>query len=136
MHISRKVVLHFPPGLVDKAIIYRLVKDFDLEFFILKASVTPKEEGLLVMELSGEGKKYQEGVCYLTDAGVGVQPLAQDVERNEERCTHCGACVTLCPSGAFSVEPRSRRISFDDSKCIACELCIRGCPVRAMELRL
>ncbi len=133
---ARKVVLRFPHGLVDKPIIYRLVKDYDLQFNILKASVTPKEEGLMVLELSGKKKDYDEAVRFLTEAGVELQSLAQDVFRNEDRCTHCGACVTICPVGAFVVDPLTRRIDFQHTKCIACGLCIKPCPVRAMEVRL
>ena len=48
MAVARRVVLHFPRSLVDQPIIYKLVRDFDLQFNILKASVTPNEEGLLV----------------------------------------------------------------------------------------
>ena len=134
MQVSRRIVLRFPAQLVDKAIIFRLVKDFDLQFNILKASVTPKEEGLLVMELTGEQEDYDRGVRYLADTGVQLQPLSQDMRRNEERCTHCGACVTICPSGAFVVDLLTRRVDFLDSKCIVCELCIKACPVRAMAL--
>lgn len=134
MVVSKRIVLHFPKRLTSQPIVYRLVKDFDLEFNILKASVTPGEEGLLVMELTGEQRNYDKGIKYLTDAGVKIQSLSQDVVRNEERCTHCGACITLCPSGAFSLEPGTRKVIFDNSKCIVCELCIKACPPRAMEL--
>ena len=134
MAVSRKLVLRFPHKLVDKPIVSRLVKDFDLDFNILKASVIPGEEGLLVMELSGEQRNYEKGIKYLTDAGVQIQSLSQDVVRNEARCTHCGACITICPTGAFSLEPKTRKVKFDDTKCIVCELCVRGCPPRAMEL--
>ncbi|MEE9401178.1 MAG: NIL domain-containing protein [Dehalococcoidia bacterium] len=133
---ARKVVLRFPHRLVDKPIIYRLVKDYDLMFNILKASVTPNEEGLLVLELSGKKKDYDEAVRFLAEAGVELQSLAQDVSRNEDRCTHCGACVTICPVDAFSVDPVTRRVDFQHTRCIACELCIKPCPVRAMEVRL
>lgn len=134
MVVSKRIVLHFPKRLTSQPIVYRLVKDFDLEFNILKASVTPGEEGLLVMELTGEQRNYDKGMKYLTDAGVKIQSLSQDVVRNEERCTHCGACITLCPSGAFSLEPGTRKVIFDNSKCIVCELCIKACPPHAMEL--
>lgn len=136
MTTARKVVLRFPHQLVDKPIIYRLVKDYDLQFNILKASVTPKEEGLLVLELSGRKKNYDEAVRFLAESGVELQPLVKDVFRREERCTHCGACVTICPVDAFVVDSATRRIDFQEKKCIACELCIRACPVRAMEVRL
>ncbi|HEY49577.1 MAG TPA: 4Fe-4S binding protein [Dehalococcoidia bacterium] len=134
--VARKVVLRFPHRLVDKPIIYRLVKDYDLQFNILKASVTPEEEGLLILELSGSKKSYDDAVRYLTGVGVELQPLVKDVFRNEERCTHCGACVTICPVDAFVVNPKTRVVDFHETKCIACALCINACPVRAMEVRL
>lgn len=135
MAVSRRLVLRFPQRLVDKPIVSHLVKDFNLDFNILKASVTPGEEGLLVMELIGERRDYDKGVKYLTDAGVKIQSLSQDVVRNESRCTHCGACITMCPSGAFTLEKSTRKIKFDHTKCVVCELCIKACPPRAMDLR-
>ncbi len=134
MAFSRKIVLHFPQRLVDRPIIYRLVKDYDLEFNILKASVTPEEEGLLVLELKGEQKEYDQGIDFLLKAGVKIQSLSQDVTRNEERCTSCGACITLCPAGAFELEPSTRRVKFHSESCIACGICIKACPPRAMEV--
>ncbi len=136
MNIARKIVLRFPPRLVDQPILYYLVKDYDLQFNILKASITPKEEGILVLELSGKKNNYDEAIRFLAGAGVEVQALIKDVSRQEDRCTHCGACVTMCPVGALSVDPQTRRVNFLDSKCIACGLCIKPCPVRAMEVRL
>jgi ferredoxin len=132
--ISKRIVLHFPQRLTNEPIVYKLVKDFDLAFNILKASVIPGEEGLLVMELTGEQRNYDKGVKYLTETGVKIQSLSQDVVLNESRCTHCGACIALCPTGAFSIEPETRKVIFDNDKCIVCELCIKACPPRAMEL--
>jgi ferredoxin len=134
MVVSKRIVLHFPSRLVDQPIVYRLIKDYDLKFNILKASVIPDEEGLMVLELIGEQENYDKGIKYLTKTGVRIQSLSQNVTRNEERCTHCGACITICPTDAFELEPTTRRVTFDDDKCIACELCIKACPPRAMEL--
>ena len=132
--ITRRVVLHFPSRLVDQPIISRMVREFKLDFNILKASVTPKEEGLLILELSGEDKDYQRAIDFLKKQGVKIQPLSQDVTRNEKRCTHCGACVSMCPAGALTVHPVTREIIFASDKCIACELCIPACPLGAMEV--
>ena len=134
MTVSRRIVLRFPRRLVDRPIVYWLIKDYNLEFNILKASVTPDEEGLMVLELRGEQADYDRGIRYLTEAGVRIQSLSQDVIRNEERCTHCGACITICPTYAFEVDPVTREVSFYGDKCIACGLCIQACPPRAMEL--
>ena len=134
MAVAKRIVLRFPQRLVDRPIVSRLVRDYKLEFNILKASVTPEEEGLMVLELKGKQEDYDKGIQYLTESGVIIQSLSQDVIRNETRCTHCGACITVCPTGAFELELLTRRINFDNEKCLACGLCIKACPPRAMEL--
>ena len=134
MTVSKRVVLRFPQRLVDRPIVYRLIKDYDLSFNILKASVTPDEEGLMVLEISGDRAAFDRGIAYLTQAGVKIESLTRDVTRNEERCTHCGACVLICPTLAFEVDPQTRRVAFRSKKCIVCGMCIQACPPRAMEL--
>ena len=133
--ISKRIVIHFPYQFADQPIVYKLVKDYDLEFNILKAYITPEKGGLLVLELSGEDKNYEQGIQYLKEAGVKVQPLSQDIIRNDRRCSHCGVCVPICPTGAFMVEPLTRVVHFQDNKCIACGLCVKVCPLRSMEIR-
>ena len=131
---SKRIVLHFPHRLVDQPIVYKLVKEFDLQFNILKAFVTPQEEGLMVLELTGKRENFNRGVEYLQSCGVKIQPLSQDVVRNENKCTNCGVCVPICPTDALVVDPETRKVIFYDKKCIACELCVKICPPRAMEV--
>ena len=132
--ISKRIVLKFPQRLVDQPIVCKLVKCFDLEFNILKAHVTPKEEGLLVLGLSGEEEDYNKGINYLKKLGVIVQSLSQDIIWNSTRCIHCGICITVCPSEALVLDLHTRKVHFYEDKCIACELCIPACPLRAMEV--
>ena len=131
---SKRIVLHFPTRLVDQPIVYKLAKEYNLEFNILKAYVTPQEEGLMVLELTGQEADYNKGIEYVLSCGVKVQPLSQDIVRNEDKCTDCGACVPICPTGALTIDPKTRKVSFYNDKCIACELCIKVCPTRAMEI--
>jgi L-aspartate semialdehyde sulfurtransferase ferredoxin len=132
--VTKKVVLHFPKRIVDEPILYHLIKDFDLIFNILKATISPEAEGLMVVELKGEQSSYDQGVQFLRDKGVRIQSLSQDVTRNEERCTSCGACVTVCPVGAFESEKGTLVVRFKGEKCVACGACLKACPPRAMEL--
>lgn len=136
MAIKKRVVLHFPTRLVDQPIIYKLVKDYDLVLNVLKASIMPNEEGRMVLELSGTRDNYDKGIKFLQNTGVKIQSLGQDIMRNDERCTHCGACVTVCPSGALAVDHKNRMVKFDSAECTACELCVLACPPRAMEVYL
>ena len=132
--ISKRIVLHFPDRIVDQPIIYRLVRDYGLRFSILKAQITPGEQGLLVMELSGEEEDYQRGLQFLRDMEVTIQPLDQDIVRDEDRCTHCGVCVPLCPTDALTVDPTTRLVLFDNDACVACEYCVKICPLGAIEV--
>ena len=58
---TKRIVLRFPQRLAGKPIVYKLAKDFDLEFNILKADVTPDEEGKLILELHGDKENYKAG---------------------------------------------------------------------------
>jgi ferredoxin len=133
--ITRRVVLHFPNRLIDQPIIYRLTKEYDLVFNILLARITPNERGVMVTEISGEDEKYDKGIKYLKDQGVDVQLLSKDVRRDERRCTECGVCVTICPTGALSIPDRkTMNVEFNIDKCVACSLCVPVCPANAMHV--
>jgi ferredoxin len=132
--VRHKIVLHFPHEQVDKPIVSKLVRDFGLDFNILKASITPREEGLLVLEITGKEKDYEHGMAYIESCGVTIQPLSQDIRRNDAKCTHCGACLAVCPTTALYVKRDTMEVGFDDKECVACELCIKVCPPRAMEI--
>ena len=135
--ISKRVVLHFPKQMIDQPIIYRLSKEYDLVFNILLARIMPNEVGIMVAELSGEDENYNEGIEYLRDQGVTVQPLSRDVRRDEQKCTQCGACTIICPTGALSIPDRGTMIvTFEIEKCVACGLCVEACPPRAMRVAL
>ncbi|MBN1855863.1 MAG: 4Fe-4S binding protein [Dehalococcoidia bacterium] len=134
MKVSRRIVLHFPPLVTGQPVVCRLATDYNLVFNILKASVSQGQEGLLVLEVTGERSDYDKGMQYLRDTGLKIQPLSQDVLRDEVRCTHCGACVSICPAGAFEVDPATRKVSFDHNKCVLCGLCVKACPPHAMTI--
>ncbi|NVL90919.1 MAG: 4Fe-4S dicluster domain-containing protein [Desulfobacterales bacterium] len=134
MH-SRMLVLRFPKTEVGKPIVCFLATKFSLTFNILKATILPRKEGVMVMELSGTRKDFNKGVQYLKEHGVQVQRVGQEIKRNKTRCTHCGACTAVCPTGALSVERPEMTVAFIQKKCSICGLCVPACPPRAMEIR-
>ena len=129
---SRTLVLRFPKEVVDKPIIFNLVRDYNLAFNILKAQIFPRKEGMLVMELRGSADDFDRGVLYLERVGVQVEPVGQGIRRDEERCYQCGSCTAVCPTGALHVERPQMEVKFESERCSACELCVKTCPVRAM----
>ena len=132
---SKILVLRFPQTEVQKPIVCCLARNYDLVFNILNATVLPRKEGIMVLELSGSRKNFNEGVQYLKSQGVSVQNASQEVKRNNDKCTHCGACTAVCPTGALSVNRPDMTVSFDQGRCSVCELCVPACPPRAMKIR-
>ena len=131
---SKLLLLRFPRDIVDKAISVNLVKRFDLSFNILKATIYPRKEGMMVLELTGTKKNYSLGIKYLRNLGVKVESISHDIKRNDNKCFHCGACTAVCPTGALYIERPEMTVAFNKDKCSACELCVLACPAKAMEV--
>jgi ferredoxin len=134
--MKKKVVLHFSKEIWDKPIIYRLIKDYDLVINIFEASVLPRRESFMILDLEGNDDNFQKGIQYLKDSGVTLQPMEQDIKRDEAKCTHCGSCTAICPTGALSINRDSMEVIFDMEMCSGCELCVPVCPPRAMEVHV
>lgn len=132
---SKMLSLRFPKKVVNEPITVNLVKEFDLSFNILKATIYPRKEGLMVLELKGHRKNYQKGVRYLKSLGIKVESIEQDIRRDEEKCFQCGACTAVCPTGALHIKRPEMEVIFDTGKCSACELCVSACVARAMEVK-
>lgn len=132
--VSKILSLRFPKDIVEQPIAVNLVKDFDLSFNIMKATIYPRKEGLMVLELSGERRNFQKGVSYLKGIGVKVESIGQDISRDEEKCFQCGACTAVCPTSALYVRRPEMEVIFDRDRCSACELCVAACPAGAMSV--
>jgi len=132
---TRRVVLRFPKQLLNQSITSRLVKNFDLDFNILRADITPDSEGVLVLGLTGTRGTLDKSLAWAREQGVTVTPLSKDVVRAEKKCIHCGACINVCPTNALTIDIETREVTFDSSACIACELCVPACPYHAMRVQ-
>ena len=131
---TKRLVLNFPSHLIDQPITYQLVKKYDLMVNILRARITPREQGRLVVEIAGDGDNLETGLQYIAGLGVDVQPLAREIQWHEHRCIECTACTAVCPTGALAAERPEMKVRFAADKCIACELCVPVCPYQAMEI--
>jgi ferredoxin len=131
--MKKKVVLSFPPDKVEEPVTYHLITAYGLMVNILRATIDPGKQGVMVMELSGEESQVSRGLNYLERSGVTVEPLHQEIQRIEERCTSCTACVPVCPTGALDVDRESWLVSYDPEKCVVCLSCVEVCPYRAVE---
>ncbi len=133
---TRIYVLKFPKEVIDQPIISNLVRKYDLEFNILKATILLQQEGVMVLEFIGHKANVKKGIAYLNEMGVTVKSMAGNIRRDDEKCYQCGACTGICPTGALSLHRPDMAVLFDEEKCTACGLCVSVCPARAMEVSL
>lgn len=131
---SKIIRIRFPKAEANKPIVCDLVRKFDLTFNIFQATIYPRKEGVLVMELTGHRKNCLAGVRYLKEMGLKVESVRQDVRRDEDVCFQCGLCTAICNTGALSIKRPEMEVIFDPDKCTACELCVAVCPPRAMKV--
>jgi len=130
-------ILRFPKDTSDQPYIYRLVKEYDIEFNILKADILLQREGIMIIELkSSTQNNVKEGLEYLRKLGVKIERMAARIRRDDEKCFQCGACTGVCAAGALAIKRPEMLVVFDAEKCNGCRLCVPICPVRAMEVSL
>ncbi len=130
--VTKKLMLFFPQCECEKPIIYHLVKDYNLVVNVYRAKVTPKEEGYLVLDVTGSAEDIQRGLDFVGTFDVTINDTGKGVTRDVDRCTHCGHCVVHCPTGSLNIDnPRTREVIYDETQCIECLACIRVCPYGA-----
>ena len=130
--VTKKLMLFFPRCECEKPIIYHLVKDHNLVVNVYRAKVTPEEEGYLVLDVTGTEEAIEKGLAFVKTFNVSVNVTGKGVIRDEERCTHCGHCITHCPTGALHItDEATREVGYNEAKCIECLACIRVCPYGA-----
>ncbi len=134
--ITKRLVLTFPEKTVTKPITYRLVKDYDLSFNILRAEITADIEGKILIEIKGSKEQLDEGIAYLKSEGISIQDASRDIVLDKEKCVNCGVCPSLCITQALEMDPASFQLVFNKNKCILCGFCENSCPVNAIRLRI
>ena len=71
---------------------------------------------------------------YLCPITVFLKPMSYfsllRVHCDEEKCTHCGKCLRVCPMNV-EVNKESRRRK-NGTECILCYECTKACPTKAL----
>ncbi len=134
--IKKRIVLTFPEKIVTKPITYKLVKDFDLKFNILRAQITDDVEGKILIEIEGTKEKVEEGLEFLRQESITIQDASKDIIFDREKCIDCGMCPSLCITNALYLDNLTRELVFNKDKCILCGFCANSCPVNAIKLKI
>ena len=74
----RRLKLIFGPAMVKEPVIYQLGKQFEIVTNIRRADVT-RDQGWVLLEITGEPDELDRGVLYLESRGVKVEPAEGDL---------------------------------------------------------
>jgi len=132
----KAVVLHFPSEVVDKPVVSRMIKKYDVEVNIVQARVEPNEDGVMMVFMEGETSELKAALAYLRKGGVKVALPEKGLVRDEDSCVDCGACTAHCLPKALSIQGEQRRVVYEEEKCIACFLCVPACAYGALRAAL
>jgi NAD-dependent dihydropyrimidine dehydrogenase PreA subunit len=69
---------------------------------------------------------------HFREKGVEVTKLMKLIAWDEQKCIHCGACISVCPLGVFKFDP-SWVVYLEEENCIRCEVCEKACPRGALK---
>ena len=129
---EKKLILTFSPEQVNTSITFRLARDFDVDVNILRAEVNERG-GKLILALKGAGEEIGKAIAFLEENKVQVGEVARFVVRDEERCTDCSMCISICPVRAYRLDRENWKVVFEQERCIACGLCVDACPALALK---
>ena len=119
-----KLLLKFPLSLDEMPYTAEVVLETGV-----KLSIDSATRGELIIDVPGN--KVDQVAELFREKGIEVRKLMKLIAWDEERCVHCGACISVCPTAVFSFDP-SWSIDLDEEKCVRCEVCIKACPRSAL----
>ncbi|AEK20378.1 4Fe-4S binding protein [Methanococcus maripaludis] len=116
---------------VREPVVSNVVLETGVMVNILKAKMEPRE-GFLILELTGDEEQIEKSIEILKKFGE-AEDIPKIIQKDDEKCIDCGACVVHCPVGALSVDEEFK-ILLDEDECIGCKNCAKICPVNAIKI--
>ena len=123
-----KLLLSFPSNLHEIPYTAEVILETNTKMNIDRANVDAVRAELIV---DVPDEKAEEIIGIFRKKDVEVKKLMKLITWDEESCIHCGACISVCPTGVFKFTS-SWNISLEEEKCIRCDVCLKACPICAL----
>jgi len=129
--VKKRVFYWISGSNVREPVVSNVVLETGVMVNILKAKMEPRE-GFLILELTGDEDQIEKSIEILKKFGE-AEDIPKIIQKDDEKCIDCGACVVHCPVGALSVDEEFK-ILLDEDECIGCKNCAKICPVNAIKI--
>ncbi|TET01964.1 MAG: 4Fe-4S dicluster domain-containing protein [Hadesarchaea archaeon] len=130
--MTKKVLLKYSAEKAKKPILALIIKETGTLMNILHAKFDA-EGGEILLAIDAPDAEAKRAIELFEQNGIETKELKRAIQLDEEKCFDCGACLSLCPTGALRLTD-DYSIELDEDKCIYCEICVPSCPVRALEI--
>jgi len=124
-------MLHFDNEKVHEPVTSRVILEEKIPINIMSAYIN-QQGGEILLDVEPENAERLTKAFRKYGVTVDVPRL---IEKDENKCMNCGACVSLCPMKAL-VYDTDYIVELIEAKCngVTCSLCVDACPVRAIRL--
>ncbi len=130
--MTKKILVKYSAENADTPILSKVIRSTDATINIIHSDIG-LNGGELLISIDGPEKKVEEVISLFEKHGVEVSEVKRTIKLDEELCLQCGACISLCPTGALHTLS-DYSIALDEDKCTYCKACVPACPVRALKV--
>jgi len=130
--VTKKVLLKYSAEKAGEPILASIIKETGTLLNILHAEFSA-DGGEILLAIDAPEAEVKRIIELFEQKGIETKELKRAIQLDEEKCFDCGACISLCPTGALRLTD-DYSIELDEDKCIYCEICVPSCPVRALKV--
>ncbi|MDR0767488.1 MAG: 4Fe-4S binding protein [Methanosarcinales archaeon] len=126
-----KLKISFPAESVKSPILSEIILKTGVLVSIVSSHVD-STGGEIILEVIDKDSDIIKGE--LKARGIKVTLLRTFIDRDENECVDCGACISVCPAQVFSFAD-DWSLAMDTQKCIRCGICIDMCSHQALSIK-